>query len=37
LGCGFRLRSIRLQISELQFELIKQRATLRGLAKPLVP
>ena len=37
LGRGFCLRRIRLQISELQFELIKRRATLRGLAEPLVP
>ena len=31
------LRGIRLQIGQLQLELIEQRTTLRGLAEPLVP
>jgi len=31
------LARIRLQVGELRLELIKQRATLRGLSEPLVP
>ena len=36
LGHGLRLRGIRLQIGQLQLELIEQRTTFRGLAEPIV-
>lgn len=36
LGHGLRLRGIRLQIAQLQLELIQQRTTFRGLAEPIV-
>jgi len=33
----FGLRRILFQVGELKLELLEQRATLRGLAEPLVP
>ena len=36
LGHGLRLRRIRLQIGQLQLELVEQHTTFRGLAEPIV-